>query len=87
VVSCQWSVVGVRLPIFTNGAIPPTGPLQIKHLRSAKCKKWCRNGSQICVGSNRPHNRLGFAKPTQSAAWSRAQNSLQKKALDTVRYR
>src|SRR6266851_2142513 len=31
---------------YTNGAIPSTGPLQIKHLRSAKCKKWCRNGSR-----------------------------------------
>src|SRR5258707_14316788 len=44
---------------FANGAIPTTGPLQIKHLRSARCKKWCNNGSLICVRSSGRHNRLG----------------------------
>src|SRR5260221_1802571 len=42
-----------------SGAVPTSGPLQIRHLRSAKCKKWCRNGSLICGRSSGRHNRLG----------------------------
>src|SRR5260221_9095597 len=42
-----------------SGAVPTSGPLQIRHLRSAKCKKWGRNGSLICGRSSGRHNRLG----------------------------
>src|SRR5260221_3505761 len=55
-VSGQWSAVSPQSSVavgFTNGAIPTVGPLQIKHLRSARCKKWCNNGSR-CLTTDNP---------------------------------
>ena len=54
--STKWPA---RCASLLSGAVPTSGPLQIKHLRSAKCKKWCRNGSLICGRSSGRHNRLG----------------------------